>query len=69
MTPGMKSSEFLLTVLATLGVLVLILVAADPAETSQFIEFAKWAVGGYVASRGLAKFGGRDEGNGDGPGI
>lgn len=61
MTPGMKSSEFLLTIIALLGVLALILLASEPAETDQFVEFAKWAVGGYVASRGLAKFGSRDE--------
>ncbi len=60
LTPGMKSSEFVLTVLSLVGVLVLILVAASPEETNQFVDFAKWAVGAYAASRGLAKFGSRD---------
>jgi len=53
MTPGMKSSEFLLTVVALVAATVLVL--TTKLSDKQWLDFAKVVVTGYGVSRGLAK--------------
>lgn len=52
--PGLKTTELILAVavLAIAGAMVII---GDTLQADQWVELAKWVVGGYALSRGLAK--------------
>jgi len=52
--PGIKTTELILSVvvLAVAGVLVLV---NNSLSAEVWVDLAKWVVGGYAVSRGLAK--------------
>lgn len=53
-TPGLKTTELILSV-AVLAIAGALVIVNDSLSAEVWVDLAKWVVGGYALSRGLAK--------------
>lgn len=52
--PGFLTTEFMLAI-AVLLISGAMVIVSKNLDSEQWLDFAKWVVGGYAVSRGLAK--------------
>ena len=57
---GFKTTEFLLTIAAIVGILVAVYVGDADLDAADGWRYASWVAAAYIVSRGLAKLGTRE---------